>query len=166
MGLDANSIRDEKVKVLRGIQPLTPEEVGRRTVRGQYTAAKYAGKEMKGYRQEERVNPESEIETFVAVKVLIDNWRWKGVPFYLRSGKRMPKAGSEISIHFKPAPGVLFAAEENKLRSNILVLRVQPQEGISLLINAKTPGTVTRIAPANMDFNYNVAFGQLFAGGV
>ncbi len=159
VGLDANSIRDEKVKVLRAIQPLTPEEVERRTVRGQYTAATVAGKEMKGYRQEDRVDPKSNIETFAAVELHIDNWRWQGVPFYLRSAKRMPKAGSEICIHFRPAPGVLFGASR-KLQPNVLVLRVQPREGISLQMNAKTPGTVTRIAPTHMDFNYNDSFGS------
>jgi glucose-6-phosphate 1-dehydrogenase len=160
VALDANAIRDEKVKVLRAIQPLTIEEVGRRTVRGQYMAANISGKAVNGYRQEERVSPVSETETFAAVKLMVDNWRWKGVPFYLRSGKRLPKQISEISIHFKPAPGVLFGAEGSHLTDNILVLRVQPNEGISLLINAKTPGTVTRIAPAHMDFNYDVAFGS------
>jgi glucose-6-phosphate 1-dehydrogenase len=160
VALDANAIRDEKVKVLRAIQPLTPDEVARRTVRGQYTANKYAGREMKGYREEERVDPNSQTETFAAVELFIDNWRWKGVPFYLRSAKRLPKAGSEICIHFKPAPGVLFGAHGNHLQHNVLVLRVQPKEGISLLINAKTPGTVTRIAPAHMDFNYNESFGS------
>ena len=163
VALDANAIRDEKVKVLRSVQPLSREEVARRTVRGQYVAARINGKPVNGYRQEERVDPSSETETFAAVKLFIDNWRWKGVPFYLRSGKRLPKQVSEISIHFKPAPGVLFGAEGGKsepLTHNILVLRVQPNEGISLLINAKTPGTVTRIAPAHMDFNYDVAFGS------
>ncbi len=158
--LDGDSIRDEKVKVLRSIQPLTPEEVSRRTVRGQYAAATINGKEAKGYRQEERVSPESKTETFAAVKLLIENWRWKGVPFYLRSGKRMAKQGSEIVIHFKPAPGVLFGADGRHLAHNILVLRVQPNEGMSLLINAKTPGTVTKIAPARLEFSYDVAFGS------
>jgi glucose-6-phosphate 1-dehydrogenase len=171
VGLDANSIRDEKVKVLRAIPPLPPEEVASRTVRGQYTGARNSGggggggaaKEIRGYRQEDRVDPNSQTETFAAIKLFIENWRWKGVPFYLRSGKRMPKQGSEICVHFKPAPGVLFGAdgaEGRSLQHNVLVLRVQPREGISLLINAKTPGTVTRIAPAHMDFDYDVAFGS------
>ena len=113
-------------------------------MRGQYTAARIGGASG-GERLSagERVNPASETETFAAVKLYIDNWRWKGVPFYLRSGKRMPKAGSEICIHFKDAPGVLFAANGQHLTDNVLVLRVQPKEGISLLINAKTPGTVS-----------------------
>jgi glucose-6-phosphate 1-dehydrogenase len=160
VGLDANAIRDEKVKVLRSIPPLTADQVAQRTVRGQYSASRYLGKELKGYRQEERVDPGSQTETFAALELFIENWRWKGVPFYLRSGKRMPKQGSEICIHFKPAPGVLFAADGRALQNNVLVLRVQPKEGISLLINAKTPGTITRIAPAHMDFNYNDSFGS------
>ncbi len=161
VALDANAIRDEKVKVLRSIQPLNPEQVARQTVRGQYSAGKSPDgtKQFAGYRQEERVNPQSQTETFAAVELHIDNWRWKGVPFYLRSGKRMPRQGSEICVHFRQAPGVLFAAQGN-LQHNVLVLRVQPHEGISLLINAKTPGTVTRIAPAHMDFNYDQAFGS------
>jgi len=146
--LDGGAIRDEKVKVLRAMQPLTVEEVENRTVRGQYV----------GYRQENRVDSKSETETFAAVELLIDNWRWQGVPFYLRSGKRMPKQGSEICIHFKLSPGVLFAAPDKHVSNNVLVLRVQPKEGISLLMNAKTPGS--RIVPAHMDFNYDVAFGS------
>jgi glucose-6-phosphate 1-dehydrogenase len=163
VALDATAIRDEKVKVLRAIPPLTKEEVARRTVRGQYAAARIGGStgtDVKAYRQEDRVNPQSQTETFAAVELSIDNWRWKGVPFYLRSGKRMPKQGSEICIHFKHAPGVLFARDGQHVTNNVLVLRVQPKEGISLLINAKTPGNVSRIAPAHMDFNYDVAFGS------
>ncbi len=160
VGLDATSIRDEKVKVLRCIQALTPAEVGQRTIRGQYLAGKFGGKDVKGYRQEEKVAPDSQTETFAAVKLFIHNWRWNGVPFYLRSGKRMPKQGSEICIHFKPAPGVLFNSSGREVVNNVLVLRVQPHEGISLLINAKTPGNVTRIAPAHMDFDYDLAFGS------
>jgi len=161
VALDGNAIRDEKVKVLRSVMPLTREEAGRRTVRGQYTAGVSNGKRVVGYREEERVDPASQTETFAAVKLFIDNWRWQGVPFYLRSGKRLPKAGSEVCIHFKHAPGVLFNADTRRhIANNVLVLRVQPNEGISLLINAKTPGTVTRIAPAHMDFDYNVAFGS------
>jgi glucose-6-phosphate 1-dehydrogenase len=157
--LDADAIRDEKVKVLRSIPPLTPDQVATRTVRGQYTAATIPGHSIKAYREEDRVNPHSPTETFAALKLYIDNWRWKGVPFYLRSGKRLPKSGSEICIHFQPAPGVLFGST-NHLAHNVLVLRIQPREGISLLINAKTPGNITRIAPAHMDFDYDLAFGS------
>jgi glucose-6-phosphate 1-dehydrogenase len=161
--LDADSIRDEKVKVLRSIRPLTADQAIRSTVRAQYTAGTQNGKPIASYRNEEKVAPDSSVETFAAVKLFIDNWRWQGVPFYLRSGKRLAKQGSEICIHFRPAPGVLFNTQErgpNKLGDNVLVLRVQPNEGISLLINAKTPGTITRIAPATLDFQYDVAFGS------
>lgn len=161
--LDADSIRDEKVKVLRSIQPLTREEVARRTVRGQYTEGAVHGEKAPGYRSERGVAPDSQVETFAALKLFINNWRWDGVPFYLRSGKYLPKRGSEICIHFKKAPGVLFNTDSHLrtgVANNVLVLRVQPSEGISLLMNAKTPGTVTRIAPATMDFDYDVAFGS------
>src|SRR5262249_10212204 len=146
VALDADAIRDEKVKVLRSIPPLTPDQVARRTVRGQYAPNTVSGQQLKGYRQEDRVNAQSQTESFAAVELFIENWRWQGAPFYLRSGKRLPKAGSEICVHFKSAPGVLFGADGSALQPNVLVLRVQPKEGISLRINAKTPGTVTRIA--------------------
>ena len=161
--LDADSIRDEKVKVLRSIRPLAPEQVARSTVRAQYTAGTQNGKPCVSYRSEEKVSPDSSVETFAAVKLFIDNWRWQGVPFYLRSGKRLAKQGSEICIHFRPAPGVLFNTPDRgatKVADNVLVLRVQPREGISLLINAKTPGSTTRIAPATLDFQYDAAFGS------
>jgi glucose-6-phosphate 1-dehydrogenase len=169
VALDANAIRDEKVKVLRAIPALSVREVGQRTVRGQYAAGKIGGIEgmpVRGYREEDRVNPESGTETFAAVELHIENWRWKGVPFYLRSGKRLARQGSEISVHFKSAPGVLFGADgagggaEGALEHNVLVMRVQPKEGISLRINAKTPGTVTRIAPTQMEFDYDAGFGS------
>jgi glucose-6-phosphate 1-dehydrogenase len=161
--LDADSIRDEKVKVLRSIRPLTPEQVAQRTVRAQYSDGVQGGKNVVAYRKEERVDPKSQVETFAAAKLYIDNWRWQGVPFYLRSGKRLAKQGSEICIHFRPAPGVLFNASENggmRIAANVLILRVQPQEGMSILINTKTPGTITRIAPATLEFKYDAAFGS------
>jgi len=159
-GLDADSIRDEKVKVLRSIAPLTLPQAAERTVRGQYSAGEIQSKPVPAYRQEPNVAPDSQIETFAAVKLMIDNWRWAGVPFYLRSGKRLPKQGSAISIHFQHAPGVLFNVDCNTCAGNVLVLRVQPREGISLMFNAKIPGNITRIAPAAMDFDYDVAFGS------
>lgn len=161
VGLDANSIRDEKVKVIRAIEPLTPEEAKRRTVRGQYTDGEIKNQELApAYRKEKNVNPESQTETYAALKLFINNWRWAGVPFYLRSGKRLAKTGSEICIHFKRAPGVLFNTEGQSVGSNVLILRVQPHEGISLAMNVKTPGTVTRIAPTSMDFDYDSSFGS------
>ncbi|MEI8195032.1 MAG: glucose-6-phosphate dehydrogenase [Phycisphaerae bacterium] len=176
VALEADAIRDEKVKVLRSMERLTPQEAARRTVRGQYIGGMIAGQAVNGYRQEKGVSPESPIETFAAVKLHINNWRWAGVPFYLRSGKRLAKQGSEICIHFNRAPGVLFNAPSapsskkdgecpppppaNRVNANVLILRVQPNEGISLLMNAKTPGNHTKIAPASMDFDYDVAFGS------
>lgn len=175
VALDADAIRDEKVKVLRSMEQLTPDQVARRTVRGQYIGGMIHGSPVNGYRQEKGVSPESHTETFAAVKLYINNWRWAGVPFYLRSGKRLAKQGSEICIHFNRAPGVLFNAKakpgaggspdqnspsDTRVGSNVLILRVQPNEGISLLMNAKTPGNHTRIAPASMDFDYDVAFGS------
>lgn len=174
VALDADAIRDEKVKVLRSMERLTPQEAARRTVRGQYIGGGgvIAGQAVNGYRQEKGVSPDSQIETFAAVKLYINNWRWAGVPFYLRSGKRLAKQGSEICIHFNRAPGVLFnapaekegdcppPAPANRINANVLILRVQPNEGISLLMNAKSPGNHTRIAPASMDFDYDLAFGS------
>ena len=161
VALDGDAIRDEKVRVLKSIEPFhTPQEVAMRTVRGQYTPGSVDGKPVIGYLQERGVAPDSQTETYAAVKLNINNWRWHGVPFYLRSGKHLKRQGSEVSIHFNSAPGILFNAPGGNLARNILTLRIQPKEGISLLINAKRPGTVTRIAPAHMDFEYNEAFGS------
>ena len=146
VGLDADAIRDEKVKVLRAVQPFTPEAVQKDTVRAQYTAGTVNGQPVLAYRSEKGVSPQSQIETFAAIELHIDNWRWQGVPFYLRSGKRLAQQGSEIVIHFKSAPGVLFNADSCCVANNVLVLRVQPHEGFALVVNAKTPGTITRIA--------------------
>ncbi len=160
VSLDGNAIRDEKVRVLKSIQPYTPEEVARFTVRGQYTEGIVGGRSVPGYQQERGVAPESQTETYAAVKLDINNWRWHGVPFYLRSGKHLRRQGSEVSIHFNSAPGVLFNAPGGNLARNILTLRIQPGEGISLLINAKRPGTVPNIAPIHMDFEYHEVFGS------
>lgn len=145
--LDTESVRDEKVKVLRSLK-IREEDV----VRGQYATDK-DGKQL-GYRQEERVSPESETETFVALKTTIDNFRWAGVPFYLRTGKRLPQKYSEIVISFKKLPGVLYFEKED-LGPNVLVIRLQPDEGIYLQFNAKRPGTQSLIQPVSMDFCQN-----------
>ena len=158
--LDGDAIRDEKVRVLKSIHPFTPQEVAIHTVRGQYKEGTVDGKPVIGYHNERGVAQDSQTETYAAVKLDINNWRWHGVPFYLRSGKHLKRQGSEVSIHFNCAPGVLFNAPGGNLARNILTLRIQPKEGISLLINAKRPGTVTRIAPTHMDFEYNEAFGS------
>ncbi len=160
VALDGDAIRDEKVRVLKSIQPYTPAEVAQFTVRGQYTEGMVDGKPVIGYHQERGVAADSTTETYAAVKLDINNWRWHGVPFYLRSGKHLKRQGSEVTIHFNSAPGVLFNAPGGNLARNTLTLRIQPKEAISLLINAKRPGTVTRIAPTHMDFEYHEAFGS------
>ncbi len=158
--LTADAIRDEKVKVIRSLRRMTPEDVAQNVVRGQYAAGSINGKEVAAYRKEERVSPESMTETYVALKVSVDNWRWAGVPFYVRVGKRLPKSGAEISIHFKDAPGVLFNRDETAVGANVLVIRIQPDEGISLRIQAKRPGAALRIEPVKMDFHYGTSFGK------
>ena len=160
VALDGDAIRDEKVRVLKSIPAYSPAEVAQWTVRGQYAAGEINGKPIKAYRQEDRVGPQSNTETYAAVKLFINNWRWQGVPFYLRSGKQMKMQGSEVNIHFNAAPGVLFNAPGKVLARNVLTVRVQPHEGISLLMNVKRPGTVTQIAQAAMDFEYHEAFGS------
>jgi glucose-6-phosphate 1-dehydrogenase len=158
-GLDAEDIRDEKVKVLRAIRGISPDRVQQFTVRGQYDQGAIAGKEVAAYRKEPNVAAGSRTETFVALKLFIDNWRWAGVPFYLRHGKRLPKGVAEIAIQFKAPPAVLFAAESSPLQPNVLVLRIQPDEGIAIRMNAKVPGTTMNIQPVKMDFRYGGSFG-------
>src|SRR5262249_7954800 len=160
VSLDAESIRDEKVKLLKSIRPLTPEDVARQVVRGQYFAGKVDGELRPGYRQEPKVKPDSNVETYVAIKLFIDNWRWSGVPFYLRTGKNLPMIASEVRIQFRPTPHVLFAAQcGQKLDANALTLRLQPNEGISLRFNGKVPGTSLAVRPVRMHFSYDAEFG-------
>lgn len=158
--LTADSVRDEKVKVVRSLRRMRPEDVTRDIVRGQYTAGTIASKDVAGYRQEERVNPESMTETYVAMKVHLDNWRWADVPIYIRVGKRLPKGGTEIAIQFKNAPGVLFNKDQEAGGPNVLVIRIQPDEGISLRIQSKRPGATLRLEPVKMDFHYGTSFGK------
>ncbi|HUK81280.1 MAG TPA: glucose-6-phosphate dehydrogenase [Verrucomicrobiae bacterium] len=159
-GLGAEDIRDEKVKLLRAIRPIAPARVQQISLRGQYARGSIAGKIVVGYRDEPKVAPDSRTETFVALRLLIDNWRWAGVPFYLRHGKRLPKQAAEIAIQFKAPPAVLFAAESTApLQANVLVLRIQPDEGIAIRMNAKVPGTALNIQPVKMDFRYGGSFG-------
>lgn len=161
--LSADSIRDEKVKVLRSLRRMRSEEVARSVVRGQYGPGSINGKPVVGYREEKNVKPESMTETYVALRVLIDNWRWADVPFYVRVGKRLPKGGTEIGIHFKNAPGVLFNRDKSGVRDgsqNVLVIRIQPDEGVSLRMQSKVPGASVRIQPVKMDFNYGTSFGK------
>jgi len=158
--LKANSVRDEKVKVIRSLHPITGDDVATHTVRGQYAAGAIFGKEVPAYRDEQRVDPHSMTETYVALKLGIDNWRWAGVPIYLRVGKRLPKSGTEIAVHFKSAPAVLFNTNAPDLDQNVLVIRIQPDEGISLRMQAKIPGAAVRIEPVKMDFHYGTSFGK------
>ena len=156
--LAAGSIRDEKVKVVRSLRRWSRNEIAANVVRGQYTAGAIHGEPVVGYRHEQNVNPDSQTETFVALRLFIDNWRWADVPVYLRVGKRLPKSETDISIHFKKAPAVLFNKDLSDL--NVLVIRIQPDEGISLRIHAKVPGTSFRIEPVKMDFHYGTSFGK------
>ena len=158
--LGADSVRDEKVKVVRSLRPLSPEDVGNSVVRGQYIEGAINGKEVKAYRDEERVSPSSMTETYVAVKANIDNWRWANVPFYIRVGKRLAKGGTEIAVQFKNAPSVLFNKASEPLGPNVLVIRIQPDEGISLRMQCKMPGAALRIEPVKMDFHYGTSFGK------
>jgi glucose-6-phosphate 1-dehydrogenase len=160
VSLEAESIRDEKVKLLKSIRPLGASQIAQQVVRGQYFAGQIEGQLRPGYRQESRVKSDSNVETYVAMKLFIDNWRWSGVPFYLRTGKCLPLSASEVRIQFRPTPNVLFAAQcGTKLDANALTLRLQPNEGISLRFNGKVPGTSLSVRPVRMHFSYNSEFG-------
>ncbi len=158
--LRADSIRDEKVKVVRSLRRFSPEDVAMNVVRGQYAEGAISGKPAPAYRAEEKVDPGSQTETFVALRLSVDNWRWFGVPIYMRVGKRLPKSATEISIHYKKAPCVLFNSAGHDSEENVLVIRIQPDEGISLGMDAKVPGTTLRIEPVKMDFHYGTSFGK------
>src|SRR5262245_42562990 len=157
----AEAVRDEKAKVLRAIQPLSPEEVLTRAVRGQYGEGEENSHELKAYRAEPRVDPASETETFVALELFIDNWRWADIPFYLRTGKRLPRQHTEIAITFRRPPHRLFEGTQVAgFAPNVLVLHIQPDEGISLSFEAKVPGPLVRTGSVEMDFNYADHFGR------
>lgn len=154
--LSACSIHDEKVKVLEAIRPIDEKSY----VRGQYGPGFINGKAVIGYNQEANVNPKSSVETYVSLRLFIDNWRWAGVPFYIRSGKRLPKKASEIAITFKDPPSVLFQNGGKKNEANVLAIRIQPDEGTALKINCKVPGPSSPIQPVKMDFRYGSYFGM------
>jgi glucose-6-phosphate 1-dehydrogenase len=154
---DANAVRNEKLKVLQSIRPFNLEMVAQSVVRGQYAPGNVSDKSVPGYRQEPNVNPASRTETFVSAKLLIDNWRWAGVPFYLRTGKRLAKRTTEIMIEFRRAPHMVF--REREVEPNRLVLNIQPDEGISVSFGAKRPGTEMNIGNVTMDFSYRQGFG-------
>ena len=161
--LNANSIRTEKVKVLQATHLADTNNLERSAIRGQYAAGWMKGKQVPGYREESGVNPNSTTPTFVALKLLIDNWRWQGVPFYLRTGKRLPKKVTEIAIQFRDVPLLIFQSAAQQTSPNVLALRIQPNEGISLRFEAKMPGTELRSRTVNMDFSYGSSFGMATA---
>jgi glucose-6-phosphate 1-dehydrogenase len=166
-------IRDAKVSVLHCLRPISPEEVKNSVVRGQYIEGDVEGQRVPDYRSEVRsffkrrnetmppTSVNSNTETYVALRVFIDNWRWAGVPFYLRTGKRLPKRASEVAIQFKEVPHVLFNAKPDvPFEPTVLTLRVQPEEGLSMRIASKLPGPKVRIYPVKMEFNYSSSFGD------
>ncbi len=157
---DADPVRDEKSKVMRAIRPIPHADVDRFAVRGQYGPGFVNGRRVPGYREERGVSPESITETYAALELTVDNWRWAGVPFYLRTGKRLPKRASEISVQFKRTPHLVFRRNPEILAEpNMLVLRIQPDEGMSLAFGATQPGPEIRIKPVEMVFDYGQAFG-------
>ena len=161
ISFDANAVRDEQAKILHAIQPYTSEDVLSKTVRGQYGEGTMNGQRVPAYRSEQGVPPDSRTETYVAMKLLIDNWRWAGVPFYLRTGKRLPSRNTHVVIEFRRAPFVLFRETQvEDLVPNQLVLHIQPEEGISLRFAAKTPGPAMKLGVVDMDFEYADYFGQ------
>ncbi len=159
VAFEANAVRDEKVKVLRAIRPITEEEAAKATVRGQYASGWVLGEHVHGYREEPNVVSGSLTETFVALRLYIDNWRWAGVPFYIRAGKRMPKRATEIRVLFNRPPHLTFGRDAaQELDPNAITLRIQPEEGISLRFGAKVPAAGVRLRSVAMDFLYASSF--------
>jgi glucose-6-phosphate 1-dehydrogenase len=158
---NGNALRDEKVKLLRAVVPPTGEEVNFKTVRGQYEAGFIEGRPTNAYRDERGVKPGSRTETYVGMELEIDNWRWAGVPFYLRTGKRLPRRVTEIAIEFKQVPHLMFQRiGDLDLTPNVITMRIQPDEGIALKFAAKVPGPTTQLRPVRMDFLYGASFGE------
>jgi len=152
--LDANAIRNEVLKVFQSLQPINEEDVPEQVIRGQYTGSLIRGECVTGYRYEKGVAADSRTETYVAIKFFINNWRWGGVPFYIRTGKRLPTRVTEIVIHFKQTPHHLFRSESGKISANQLIIRIQPDEGILLKFDMKEPGAGFKTKNVNMDFHY------------
>ncbi len=166
VSFEADAVRDEQAKILAAIQPFTPEDALHKVVRGQYDAGTVDGKKAPGYREEEKVGKESNTETFAAMKLSIDNWRWADVPFYVRTGKRMPTRHSSIIIQFNKAPFVLFRdTSVDRLRTNRIEIHIQPDEGITLHFGAKIPGPIVKVGAVDMDFNYVEHFGARMSTG-
>ena len=160
VAFNADAVRDEKVKVLKALRPIGPDAWHEFAVRGQYGPGVIDGEQVPGYREEPDIKPDSPTPTYAAVRFMIDNWRWQGVPFYLRSAKRMPRRTSEIAIQFREPPHLMFRLPEGRgLEHNVLAVRVQPKEGISLRFEAKVPGVDVKMVSVDMDFDYADAFG-------
>ena len=160
IAFNGETVRDEKVKVMQALRPIEVADIDDRVIRGQYTGGSVLGTTVPGYREEDGVDANSHTETFVGLKLAIDNWRWAGVPFYLRSGKRMPKKVTEVAIHFKSAPHRLFRQMHMAdSYANVLSIRIQPDEGITMNIGAKIPGPAVEISPVTMEFRYASSFG-------
>jgi glucose-6-phosphate 1-dehydrogenase len=160
VAVEAEAVRDEKIKVLRAMRPIRKEDVHKFALRAQYKRGATEGEPVQGYRSEPNVDPSSQTETFAAIKFFIDNWRWAEVPFYLRSGKRLPRRVTEIAIQYKQVPHLLFREEGEQIQPNFLIMRIQPDEGISLKFGAKFPGQQIRIRQVSMDFQYGTSFGR------
>ncbi len=158
--LTPQAIRDEKVKVLEAIRHYSEAEIGQFTRRGQYSPGFIEGEPVVAYRKEDRVNPNSNVETFAAMEIHIENWRWSGVPFYIRAGKRLPKRSTEIVVTFKRTPNILFHKDDKHNTPNQIIFRIQPNEGTSIQFNSKVPGSMNIIQPVNMDFQYASYFGR------
>jgi len=160
VAFEADAVREQKCQVLRSIRPMTIEEVANRTVRGQYGPGNIDGQRVPGYRDEEGVNKRSTTETFAAVEFHIDNWRWSGVPFYVRTGKRLSHSLTQIDVHLKRTPQALFSRTPvEHVDPNTVAIRIQPDEGIGMTFAAKAPGTQMHTATVRMDFAYKDAFG-------
>jgi glucose-6-phosphate 1-dehydrogenase len=158
---EADSVRGQKVQVLRSIRPMTVQEVAKRTVRGQYGPGEIGGQRVPGYREEPEVKKDSGTETYAAVELYVDNWRWAGVPFYIRTGKRLARQASEVRVHFKRTPQALFSATPYEhLGPNVITLRIQPDDGISIAFDVKQPGAHMRALTVDANFSYEAAFGR------
>jgi glucose-6-phosphate 1-dehydrogenase len=157
--LDPDVVRNARIEVLRCLRPIAGKDVEKFTVRAQYGPGRVKGEDVPGYRREAGVKPDSTTETYVAVKLFVENWRWSGVPFYLRTGKGLAKRASEIAVFFKPIPQILFNANPDApLDPNILVMKIQPDEGLTLRIICKVPGTKAKTNPVELHFQYGDAF--------
>jgi glucose-6-phosphate 1-dehydrogenase len=159
VSFDAPPVRDEKNKVMRAIRPVDPTRLQEVALRGQYGPGFADGRPVPGYRQEKGVAPDSKTETYAALRLIVDNWRWAGVPFYLRTGKRLKKRASEIAIRFHRTPHMIFRRGPAGVEPNTLVIRIQPDEGMALTVAAKTPGPDLKLGPVRLDFRYGEVFG-------